>query len=216
MSNGLTLLHAACVNGLQLGLRACLGGGVRSCRAHDCRHHAGRVSPHQARRHVVWRATRSGACRAVGCDRSRVAGTRRCRRDRPARTDRCPREQRRHRSPLRTGMPLSDLQVRVASIVLAVPEAAGFALAGGAALIFYEVTDRATRDLDCFGPTPDAVNGLYQAAVAALEANGLHAETQQRGAGFARLNVTSGPDAGRRARRGHDRGPGCRSCCPAP
>ena len=40
-------------------------------------------------------------------------------------------------------MPLSDLQVRVASIVLAVPEAAGFALAGGAALIFYEVTDSA-------------------------------------------------------------------------
>lgn len=91
-------------------------------------------------------------------------------------------------------MPLSDLQVRVASIVLAVPESDGFALAGGAALIFYEITDRATQDIDCFGPSPEAVDRLHPAAVAALEAAGLSAATQQQGPGFARLRVTSGPD----------------------
>lgn len=91
-------------------------------------------------------------------------------------------------------MPLSELQVRVATIVLAVPAAAGFALAGGAALIFYGITDRATQDIDCFGPTPDAVDRLHPAAVAALEAAGLRTETQQQGPGFARLRVTSGRD----------------------
>ena len=42
-------------------------------------------------------------------------------------------------------MPLSDIQVRVATIVLALPEAAEFALAGGAALVIHEVVDRVRR-----------------------------------------------------------------------
>jgi hypothetical protein len=49
-------------------------------------------------------------------------------------------------------VPLSETQRRVATLVLSLPEAEGFALAGGAALILHGVTDRDTRDLDCFVP----------------------------------------------------------------
>jgi hypothetical protein len=47
-------------------------------------------------------------------------------------------------------MPLSDVQLRTATIILALPEAAGFALAGGAALVIHEIVDRGTKDLDCY------------------------------------------------------------------
>jgi hypothetical protein len=46
---------------------------------------------------------------------------------------------------------LSPLQEQVGRIVAALPEADGFALAGGAALVVARVVDRATRDLDFFG-----------------------------------------------------------------
>ena len=49
----------------------------------------------------------------------------------------------------RTAMSLSDIQRHVASVVLSLPEATEGTLAGGAALIFHEVTNRATRDLNC-------------------------------------------------------------------
>jgi hypothetical protein len=45
-------------------------------------------------------------------------------------------------------MSLSELQQRVAPLVLSLPEAEGFALAGGSALIAHEVVDRTTGDLD--------------------------------------------------------------------
>ena len=57
-------------------------------------------------------------------------------------------------------MPLSEIQLRTATIILALPEAAGFALAGGAALVIHEIVDRGTKDLDCFGPSTGAVNQL--------------------------------------------------------
>ena len=57
---------------------------------------------------------------------------------------------------------LSALQERVARIVVALPEADGFALAGGAALVVMQVVDRATRDLDYFGPSADEVDRLLQ------------------------------------------------------
>ena len=57
-------------------------------------------------------------------------------------------------------MSLSRLQRRVSTLVFALPEAAGFALAGGGALIAHQVVDRTTRDLDCFGPSLDAVDRL--------------------------------------------------------
>ena len=62
-------------------------------------------------------------------------------------------------------MPLSDLQQRVAEIVFALDESEGFALAGGGGLIAHDVVDRTTRDLDCFGPSRDAVDRYWPAIV---------------------------------------------------
>ena len=92
-------------------------------------------------------------------------------------------------------MSLSEFQVRVATLVLGLPEAAEFALAGGAALIVHDVTDRATRDLDCFGPTIDAVDRLCASVVEACAAEGLRAEVDQSGTGFARLQIADHRDS---------------------
>jgi Nucleotidyl transferase AbiEii toxin, Type IV TA system len=70
---------------------------------------------------------------------------------------------------------LSDLQLRVARIIAGLTEAEGFALAGGAALIVHGDVERATRDLDFFGTTPDAVNRLVPAAELALQQVGFQA-----------------------------------------
>ena len=51
---------------------------------------------------------------------------------------------------------LTPLQEHVAAIIAGLTEAEGFALAGGAALIARGDVQRQTRDLDFFGPTPDA------------------------------------------------------------
>lgn len=91
----------------------------------------------------------------------------------------------------RTAMSLSDIQRRVASVVLSLPEATEFALAGGAALIFYEVTERRTRDLDCFGPSLESVDRLTPVAAAALRNAGFEVEIEQELPGFARLRVAS-------------------------
>jgi len=88
-------------------------------------------------------------------------------------------------------MPLSDIQRDVASLVLSLPEAADFALAGGAALIFYGVVDRPTRDLDCFGPSLEAVDRLVPTAVAALRDAGFEVELEHADSGFARLLVAA-------------------------
>lgn len=57
--------------------------------------------------------------------------------------------------PRAKGSPvLTDLQARIARLVAELPEADGFALAGGAGLIVHQVTDRTTNDLDFFTPRP--------------------------------------------------------------
>lgn len=86
-------------------------------------------------------------------------------------------------------MPLSDLQRRCATIILQLPEAAGFALAGGAALLVHEVTDRGTNDIDCFGPSVAAVDTLAPAAIAALTAARLDVDVVLMASGFAKLVV---------------------------
>jgi hypothetical protein len=53
---------------------------------------------------------------------------------------------------------LSGLQLAIAGAISKVAEVDGFALAGGAALIALGVVDRATRDLDYFTRTAEAVN----------------------------------------------------------
>jgi hypothetical protein len=68
---------------------------------------------------------------------------------------------------------LSPLQRQVAAIVAGLAEAEGFALAGGAALIARGDVQRETRDLDFFGLTPEAVDGLVPAVDRALREAGL-------------------------------------------
>lgn len=45
---------------------------------------------------------------------------------------------------------LANLQQEVARILFGLPESAGFAMAGGSALVALGVIDRPTRDLDAF------------------------------------------------------------------
>ena len=87
-------------------------------------------------------------------------------------------------------MPLSDLQQRVAEIVFALDESEGFALAGGGALIAHDVVDRTTRDLDCFGPSRDAVDRYWPAIVGALQVAGFAVDVRVADHGFAKMTVS--------------------------
>ena len=89
-------------------------------------------------------------------------------------------------------MGLSQLQERVARSFFALPESAGFALAGGAALVVQRLVDRTTRDLDFFGPEQLAARRAADALQAALVAGGLHCERVRDHATFVRLAVADG------------------------
>ena len=84
---------------------------------------------------------------------------------------------------------LSALQEQIAQVVAALPEADGFALAGGAALVLRGEVDRETRDLDFFATEATAVSRLLPAAEAALTAAGLTVERDRVSEGFARIVV---------------------------
>lgn len=87
-------------------------------------------------------------------------------------------------------MPLSDIQRQVAEIVFSLAEAEGFALAGGGALIAHDIVDRTTRDLDCFGPSLDAVDRYLPAMVVALNDAAFVVDVRTANHGFAKLTVT--------------------------
>ena len=89
-----------------------------------------------------------------------------------------------------TVMPLSAIQLRTATVILALPKAAGFALAGGAALVIHEIVDRGTKHLDCFGPSTGAVNQLVDPSLDALAAAGLQTQLLLRADGFSKIVVT--------------------------
>lgn len=84
---------------------------------------------------------------------------------------------------------LSDLQLRVARVIAGLREAEDFALAGGAALIVRGDVERATRDLDFFGISPDAVDRLVPAAEMALREAGLRVDRLIDSPGFTRFVV---------------------------
>ncbi len=84
---------------------------------------------------------------------------------------------------------LSAIQLRVARIIVGLVEAEDFALAGGAALIVRGDVDRATRDLDFFGTSPDAVDHLVPAAEAALQQAGFQVDRLIDSPGFTRFVV---------------------------
>lgn len=93
-------------------------------------------------------------------------------------------------------MGLSRLQERVAEIVRSLPDADGFALAGGAAMAAHDVLDRTTRDLDFFGSPGDVemVHRLAGAFQAAAEGQGLQVARKQQTEVFVRLHVHDGED----------------------
>jgi hypothetical protein len=86
---------------------------------------------------------------------------------------------------------LSRLQQQVATIVSSLPEAADFALAGGAALIVRGDVVRGTRDLDFFGPDREEVRALVPAVERALNNAGLEMRRVREGEAFFRLEVRS-------------------------
>ena len=92
---------------------------------------------------------------------------------------------------------LSEFQEHLASIVRQIPEADGFVLAGGAALIIHGRAERITRDLDFFARSPLEVDALLPALKAALLTSGYSVERRQVGTGFARLEITDGEDVSR-------------------
>ena len=68
---------------------------------------------------------------------------------------------------------LSSLQEDLLRLISALPEAQGFALAGGAAMIVRGTVDRFTGDLDLFGTKPDDIAPLLPAIEAAAAASGM-------------------------------------------
>ena len=75
--------------------------------------------------------------------------------------------------PPRPSGVLSNYQQEVARLLADVPEAAGFALAGGAALTVTGIVERETDDLDFFGREATAVNRLAPAFERAAQRAGM-------------------------------------------
>lgn len=93
-------------------------------------------------------------------------------------------------------MALTALQERVAALAAALPEATGFALAGGAAMAAHDMLDRSTRDLDYFaGPDDaDAVQRFADAFEQAAKRDGLEVVRSRQAATFVRFEIRDGDD----------------------
>lgn len=89
---------------------------------------------------------------------------------------------------------LTDLQQRVAFAVSGVVEGEGFALAGGAALIFQGLVNRRTRDLDFFTVDATAVNRVAPEVERALRSKGMNVIRRVDAPGFVRLEVSEGSE----------------------
>jgi len=92
-------------------------------------------------------------------------------------------------------LPLSRLQAHVARTVAELPEAEGFALAGGGALVVLGIVERPTEDLDYFATAPEAVDRLGPALRRALVEQGLTVQTRRSVPGFTQFRVSDGVDA---------------------
>ena len=89
---------------------------------------------------------------------------------------------------------LTELQERTWRIIAALPEADGFALAGGSALILTGVVQRETSDIDVFGAYPRSAIPFAEAALQVLTDEGLNPTAERWGDGFVRIRVTDGAD----------------------
>lgn len=88
---------------------------------------------------------------------------------------------------------LTDLQERIARLVLTSSPDPDLALAGGAALIALGLVDRRTIDLDFF-TTSARVEELVETLVPVLEREGLTVRRERVSPTFARLVVAAGPE----------------------
>jgi Nucleotidyl transferase AbiEii toxin, Type IV TA system len=86
---------------------------------------------------------------------------------------------------------LTRAQRRVARIVLAVAEGDGFHLAGGAALVASNLSDRATRDVNVFTAEDVDVGAVAERVAAALRDEGFEVGEARRLDGRATLLVTA-------------------------
>ena len=77
-------------------------------------------------------------------------------------------------------VPVNEFHRQVAAIVLRVAAEYGFAVGGGTALIAHGIVDRYTADLDLVSPRERAVEAAAARVEAALRAEGLQAERQDR------------------------------------
>lgn len=84
---------------------------------------------------------------------------------------------------------LTALQQKVVRVVRELPQAEGFALAGGAGLVAQGTSSRPTNDLDFFAENPADVDRFLPVLEPSLEAAGLTVERVQTEPGFARLSV---------------------------
>ncbi|MEX0741178.1 MAG: nucleotidyl transferase AbiEii/AbiGii toxin family protein [Phycisphaeraceae bacterium] len=91
---------------------------------------------------------------------------------------------------------LTPLQRRLARLLTELPQARGFALAGGAALIARGLVDRGTRDLDFFSTSASAIAILVPALETRLAGEGLRVTRIRDVPGFVRLEVLA-PDGER-------------------
>lgn len=87
---------------------------------------------------------------------------------------------------------LTELQERVARIITELPEARGFALAGGAALVVHGLTERSTNDLDYFTTAPADVPTLRRAIEIAMAEAGFTVTAVTASEEFVRLEVRDG------------------------
>ena len=91
-------------------------------------------------------------------------------------------------------MPLSPLQLRVLRIVAEATASEDVGLAGGAALLAWDIGDRLTRDLDFFATAPAIVDAVSGRVRDALLVYGLSAEIVRESAGFVRMEVSDDID----------------------
>lgn len=87
---------------------------------------------------------------------------------------------------------LSPFQEDIARLLATLPEADGFALAGGAALIARGIVDRQTEDLDFFGRESPAVDRLAPAFEQAIRSAGITVTRLREAPGFVRLELNRG------------------------
>jgi hypothetical protein len=84
---------------------------------------------------------------------------------------------------------LDALQCEVLAVVCSLPEARGFALAGGGAMLAHGLVERPTQDLDLFTPVAVDVEPAAEALRVALSALGYRVEVVRQVPTFVRLTV---------------------------